>query len=175
MQTYQFQLNKVLLMESEYPYYFNSVDIAKDIPIEHLPDYNSWSCTQWINFHKELKSLYGKKNANEVWKEFFNNKPSTIISRQRCTTQDEFKSYFKSQGINFDQNSLSIISILGFSPALQAFNSLSNTAKAVIIIGGSVAIIGIGAVIFISVRKTLRDTKSKVAILSDPKVIAKLI
>ncbi len=67
-----------------------------------VPDGN-WNCSQWINYHKELKDSFGKGNANTIWLYSWQKLGqegilSSLIGN--CAQDPDFNNYFDKQGIN---------------------------------------------------------------------------
>lgn len=119
--------------------------ISQQFPMENLPDYNGWDCNKWIDFHKRLKARYGKENANLVWNEYFNNKPTGWTRDRVCTGQDPFVNYFKEQGIKFDDN---------FYSVLPSFGTMAKNLKTGLIVaavvGGALLLTYIGYQIYMA-------------------------
>ncbi len=129
------------------PYYFFNTNakrhgqqfynaIQNQFPMENLPNYESWDCNKWIDFHKRLKARYGKDNANLVWNEYFNNKPANWTRDKVCTGQDPFIKYFKDQGIKFDSNFYSTIpSLGGITSGLKTAGIIGGITLGILLIG----------------------------------------
>lgn len=105
--------------------------LADSFPMENLPNYKQWSCDQWVDFHRRLKSKYGKANANLVWQEFWNNKPHGWLGDQ-CVRESSFTSYFKNQGITFNESFFSIVGKFGS-------NVKTGLIVAGVVVGGALA------------------------------------
>lgn len=82
--------------------------LASSFPMDKLPNYQQWTCGQWIDFHERLKARYGKTNANLVWNEYWNNKPHGWLG-DKCIGVPDFVSYFKRQGVEFNPNFYSYV------------------------------------------------------------------
>lgn len=78
-----------------------------------LPDYQNWTCADWVTFHGILRERFTRKDANRVWSQAFNNKPTSWMRDKVCTADENFIAYFKKQGIKFDSNFYSIIADAG--------------------------------------------------------------
>lgn len=152
--------------------YYNAVNLSMSIPAAELPNYNTWSCDQWINFHKKLKGLYGRDDANQVWSGFFDNKPAGWQEDKVCTAQSYFISYFKKQGITFDDN---VYTILG--DAAGFLTSLPNTARTALIIGGVVVGVTVLSIIGYNIYRVVQISSSMGAarrkIMDNPELLIK--
>lgn len=152
--------------------YFNAVNLSKDLPQEQLPNYNDWSCGQWINFHKKLKSLYGKRDANTVWSQFFDNKPAGWTKDKVCTANSYFTDYFSSQGITFDANVYTIV-----DDATGFLTSIPGNIKTALIVGGVVVgvtiltIIGVSIYRLVQVNGSMAQVRKK--IYDNPEILLK--
>jgi hypothetical protein len=65
---------------------------------------SKWSCTDWVDYHKDLITKTGKKNANSLWLtawQGFGNKGAS----SNCKSQD-FIEYFKINGIDLTESAL---------------------------------------------------------------------
>lgn len=137
-----------------------------------LPDYDAWSKDDWINFHRILKSKFGRENANKVWSQFFNNKPIGWTRDHVYTADPEFKKYFGSQGITFDASFYSQLDrIGGFLSSIPA--GIKTTAIIVGVVGGTSLLFFIGLGIYTSYKTTKALSKTAGNALKDPDLLAK--
>lgn len=84
-----------------------------------VPDYDewgwdtSWSCTDWINWHKSLSKHFGQSTATEIWNYAFE-KSTNLSSNLDCNALDtEFRKYVKAYGLK--PNNDIITQVLGTS------------------------------------------------------------
>lgn len=148
------------------------------ISTDILPDYNSWSKEDWVEFHQLLKQKFGLKDANRVWSSFFNNKPVGWTLDRVYTADEGFKSYFKSQGITFSPTFYSKISDFGHNLT----SMIASLPKAVKIGGTVVIILGVAGITYIvykgiknAVSYTRSSQKGAKKILENPETLLKLV
>jgi len=99
--------------------------------VDAIPTYNS-TTDAWIQWHKELKSNFGKKMANNLWL-----KAWKIRGSSKLNTSD-LRSYLDKQGIKLDTNAWDNIVDLGGGIT----DFIGNTFQA-----GQVLTIGLGVII----------------------------
>jgi hypothetical protein len=99
--------------------------------VDAIPTYNS-TTDAWIQWHKELKSNFGKKMANNLWL-----KAWKIRGSSKLNTSD-LRSYLDKQGIKLDTNAWD--DIVDFGGGIGDF--IGNTFQA-----GQVLTIGLGVII----------------------------
>jgi len=99
--------------------------------VDAIPTYNS-TTDAWIQWHKELKSNFGKKMANNLWL-----KAWKIRGSSKLNTSD-LRSYLDKQGIKLDTNAWD--NIVDFGGGITDF--IGNTFQA-----GQVLTIGLGVII----------------------------
>lgn len=97
------------------------------------PDYDlwgndtSWSCEDWILWHKLLKEKFGKTKANFMWNYAFS-QSGTLSSNLDCRTfNSAFKDYVRSNGLNPYANAGI------FTPVLQGAGTIQD------VIGGTLS------------------------------------
>lgn len=90
------------------------------------PDYDqwgidtSWSCEDWIQWHKELKNHFGQSTANDIWNYAFANS-GNLSSNLDCRT---FNSSFR---IYVEKNKLEPYANAGvFSPVLKTYGTVTD-------------------------------------------------
>ena len=88
-----------------------------------VPDYDewgidtSWSCEDWIMWHKKLVEHFGKQSANDIWNYAYAQSGSLSSNLDCRTFNSSFRDYT-------NQNGLSPYSNAGvFSPVLQTYGT----------------------------------------------------
>jgi hypothetical protein len=113
--------------------------------VDSIPTYNS-TTDAWIQWHKELKSNFGKKTANNLWL-----KAWKIRGNSKLNTS-ELRSYLSGQGIKLDTSAWDKIVDIGGGFG----DMIGNTFQAgqILSIGLGVIIVGgIGLLVFNIARK----------------------
>jgi hypothetical protein len=113
--------------------------------VDSIPTYNS-TTDVWIQWHKELKSNFGKQTANNLWL-----KAWKIRGNSKLNTS-ELRSYLSGQGIKLDTNAWDKIVDIGGGIG----DMIGNTFQAgqILTIGLGVIIVGgIGMLVFNIARK----------------------
>lgn len=70
------------------------------------PDYDqwgndtSWTCNDWILWHKLLKDKFGQNKANFIWDYAFAQSGSLSSNLDCRTTNSSFRAYVKENGLN---------------------------------------------------------------------------
>lgn len=93
---------------------------------------SKWSCTDWVNYHKELMNKTGKQNANSLWLkawQAFGKKGAS----GNCKSQD-FIEYFKIQGIDLTESALEEFIYQFKSGAETAYNFTKYSMVIVVVI-----------------------------------------
>jgi hypothetical protein len=106
-------------------------------PILNEPSVTS-SDSEWIQWHKDLKSVFGKKTANSLFVKFWSKRSGTTFK----ANTNELRSYAKSQGIKVDGQILSGV----VDSAYDVVDGLGDVLKV-----GKYAAIGLVAVLAIAV------------------------
>lgn len=116
-------------------------------PSVNIPTASS-SSENWIQWHKELKRVFGKKTANSLWVFAWAKRGGKNAEANTSKT----RVYMKSQGVNIDTTKLNE----AFDNVRSAINQGLSITKWVII--GS---LGVGAILFILIlRKLLQNPNS---------------
>ena len=78
-----------------------------------VPDYDewgidtSWSCNDWITWHKTLSNHFGEATATEIWNYAFS-KSTNLSSNLDCNSiNTSFRSYVKEHGLKPNNTLLS--------------------------------------------------------------------
>lgn len=116
-----------------------AVDPSKTIPT------GSSESQDWVQWHKDLKKVFGKKQANSIWTYAWS-KRGGINSQANTTT---LSNYMEKQGVDFQRTSLA-----EFGEGITDFGSGIASA------GKWIVIIGLGLVGLILIRILLNLTKN---------------
>lgn len=145
--------------------------LSSSFPMDKLPDYNNWTCGQWIDFHERLKTRYGKANANMVWNEYWNNKPHGWLG-DKCIGIPSFVSYFKRQGIQFKPNFYSYVKE-GQDFLASIPQNMRTLAIAGMVVGGLLVLGAVGYFVYdaITMRKIVRGGVKKA--VNNPDLVGK--
>jgi hypothetical protein len=114
-------------------------------PILNEPSVKS-NCSEWIQWHKDLKSVFGKKTANSIFIAFWKKRGSTSANT------NELRTYAKDQGFSIVGGTLSGV----VDSAYDVFDSFGDIFKVGKIATISIIIIvigGLGMLIFNVARK----------------------
>jgi len=118
-------------------------------PSQNIPTASSTS-ENWIQWHKELKRVFGKKTANSLWVFAWAKRGGKNAEANTSKT----RVYMKEQGVNIDTTRLNE----AFDNVKAFINQGISVAKWVAI-GG----LGIGAIIFILIlRKLLQNPNASI-------------
>jgi hypothetical protein len=118
-------------------------------PSQNIPTASSTS-ESWIQWHKELKRVFGKKTANSLWSFAWAKRGGKNADANTSKT----RMYMKSQGVNIDTTKLNE----AFDNVKASINQGISVAKWVAI-GG----LGIGLIIFILIlRKLLQNPSASI-------------
>ena len=96
------------------------------------PDYDqwgydtSWSCNDWILWHKFLKDKFGQNKANFIWNYAFS-ESGNLSSNLNCRT---FNSSFRSYVQNNQLNPFANAGV--FTPVLQGFGTIQDVTGGVL-------------------------------------------
>lgn len=121
-----------------------AVDPSKRIPTASSTDY------EWIGWHKQLKKVFGKKMANDIWLYAWS-KRGGIDAKANTVT---LSNYLEKQGIDIERSRLDNLG----EDLSDAADSFVNFTKWLIIIP-----LGIAGVVLIAILvKLIRDPKSTV-------------
>jgi hypothetical protein len=99
----------------------------------NAPDYDqwgvdtSWSCNDWILWHKFLKDKFGKNKANFMWDYAFAQSGSLSSNLDCRTFNSSFRTYVKDNGLN------PFASAGIFTPVLQGAGTIQD------VVGGSLS------------------------------------
>lgn len=99
-----------------------------------IPSYNG-KFEEWIQWHKDLKSNFGKKVANSLWVKAWK------IRGNSSANTNELRSYMEKQGIKFDKSAWDSVVDAG-ADITDAFGTAFQVTKyvgiglAVIVVGG---------------------------------------
>lgn len=102
--------------------------------VNSIPSYNA-KFEDWIQFHKELQSNFGKRNANSLWIKAWK------IRGNSSANTNELRTYMEKQGIKFDKSAWDSLVDVGDS-VTDAFGTVFQVTKfvgiglAVIVVGG---------------------------------------
>ena len=118
-------------------------------PSQNIPTASSTS-ESWIQWHKELKRVFGKKTANSLWSFAWAKRGGKNADANTSKT----RVHMKSQGVNIDTTRLNE----AFDNVKASINQGISVAKWVAI-GG----LGIGVIIFILIlRKLLQNPSASI-------------
>ncbi len=104
-------------------------------PVSSIPSRNS-KAEEWIEWHKQLKSNFGKKQANALFVKAWKLRGSNSI------TTNEMRTYLTKNGINLEKSTLDIVVDKG-SDITDYFGDMFNVSKymgiglAVVLLGGT--------------------------------------
>ncbi len=116
-------------------------------PSVNIPTASS-SSENWIQWHKELKRVFGKKTANSLWVFAWTKRGGKNAEANTSKT----RVYMKGQGVNIDTTKLNE----AFDGVRATINQGLSITKWVIL-GG----LGVGAIVFILIlRKLLQNPNS---------------
>lgn len=97
------------------------------------PDYDgwgpdsSWSCADWIQWHKLLKEHFGKEKAKILWEYAFSKQTFGASALDCRTFNSSFRSYMTEEGLDPFQNSGIFEPVLkGYGAASDIFNSITD-------------------------------------------------
>ena len=110
-------------------------------PSVNIPTASS-SSENWIQWHKELKRVFGKKTANSLWVFAWAKRGGKNAEANTSTT----RVYMKGQGVNIDTTKLNE----AFDNVRATINKGLSVTKWVVI-GG----LGVGAILFILILRKL--------------------
>ena len=102
--------------------------------VNSIPSYNA-KFEEWIQWHKDLKSNFGKKIANSLWMKAWK------IRGNSSANTNELRSYMEKQGIKFDKSAWDSVVDAGDN-ITDAFGTAFQVTKfvgiglAVIVVGG---------------------------------------
>jgi hypothetical protein len=102
--------------------------------VNSIPSYNA-KFEEWIQWHKDLKSNFGKKIANSLWMKAWK------IRGNSSANTNELRSYMEKQGIKFDKSAWDSVVDAG-DTVTDAFGTAFQVTKfvgiglAVIVVGG---------------------------------------
>ena len=99
-------------------------------PSQSIPTASSES-QNWVQWHKDLKKVFGKKQANSIWNYAWS-KRGGKNSKGATTT---LRNYMGKQGVNIDKTTLSGLADFGDSVG-SFFGGVFSAWKWVMIIGG---------------------------------------
>lgn len=126
-------------------------------PSVNIPTASS-SSENWIQWHKELKRVFGKKTANSLWVFAWAKRGGKNAEANTSKT----RVYMKSQGVNIDTTKL--------NEAFDNVRATINTGLSItkwVIIGG----LGVGAVVFILIlRKLLLNPNASIPQIVAPNI-----
>ena len=103
-------------------------------PVDAIPPFNAKSDV-WIQFHKVLKSNFGKKVANQIWVKAWS------IRGNPSANNNDLREYLEENGIKIDKSAWDSVVDLG-SDVTDFFGDIFTVGKwvgislAVIILGG---------------------------------------
>lgn len=103
------------------------------ITADSVPDYDAWgpddywSCSDWIQWHRELVKRYGKEQANVIWISAAD-KTSFGGHEEFCRYDSSFANYFKQNGIDVG-NILSHIANTGSNVVENIGDAAGTTTK----------------------------------------------
>jgi hypothetical protein len=106
-------------------------------PILNEPSVTS-SDSEWIQWHKDLKNVFGKKEANSLFVAYWAKRSGTTFK----ANTNELRSYAKSQGIKVEGQLLSGV----LDSAYDVVDGLGDVLKV-----GKYAAIGLGLVLVVAI------------------------
>ena len=108
--------------------------------VNSIPSYNS-NFEEWIQWHKNLKSNFGKKIANDLWIKAWK------IRGKSSANTNELRSYMEKQGIKFDKSAWDSVVDAGDN-ITDAFGTAFQVTKFVGIGLAVIVVGGIGMIVF---------------------------
>jgi hypothetical protein len=126
-------------------------------PSQNIPTASSTS-ESWIQWHKELKRVFGKKTANSLWIFAWAKRGGRSADANTSKT----RVYMKSQGVNIDTTKLN-----------EAFDNVKASINQGISVGKWVVIgsLGVGVILFILIlRKLLQNPSASIPNLIVPNI-----
>jgi hypothetical protein len=108
--------------------------------VANMPQYNS-KAENWISWHKDLKSNFGKKIANGLWLKAWR------IRGGSDQNTSELRSYMEKQGVKIDKSVFNSVTDagIGFIDGVGNFLQMGATASLVM---GIVVVGGLGYIIY---------------------------
>ena len=108
--------------------------------VNSIPSYNA-KFEEWIQWHKDLKSNFGKKIANSLWMKAWK------IRGNSSANTNELRSYMEKQGIKFDKSAWDSVVDAGDN-ITDAFGTAFQVTKFVGIGLAVIVVGGIGMIVF---------------------------
>ena len=122
-----------------------SIKSGKVDVVDSIPSYNTTPLA-WIEWHKGLKSNFGKKMANSLWLKAWR------IRGNSKTNTSELRTYMESQGIKLDTNAWD--KVVDFGGGISdTIGSTFQAGRIVSISLGVIIIGGLGLLVFNIARK----------------------
>lgn len=122
-----------------------SIKSGKVDVVDSIPSYNA-NPLAWIEWHKGLKSNFGKKMANSLWLRAWR-----IRGNSKANTS-ELRAYMESQGIKLDTNAWD--KVVDFGGGISdAIGGTFQAGKVVSITLGVIILGGLGLLVFNIARK----------------------
>jgi len=108
--------------------------------VNSIPSYNA-KFEEWIQWHKDLKSNFGKKIANSLWMKAWK------IRGNSSANTNELRSYMEKQGIKFDKSAWDSVVDMGDN-ITDAFGTAFQVTKFVGIGLAVIVVGGVGMIVF---------------------------
>ena len=115
-----------------------------------VPDYDewgfdtSWSCIDWITYHKRLAEHFGKPTAKDIWNYAYA-KSGNLSSNLDCRTfNTDFRKYVKDNGLSPFQGAGI------FTPILEGYGTASD-----IVVGGLDTVSNVSSGVFGGINSVL--------------------